>query len=449
MKENQYPLIHNFINENKYYVYDSQKNCILNLKKELYYEILKLKRLGFKKYKQMSVNSDEVHIVNELMKRGYFSPSPVRKVENLDLKWVDKIMENKIKYLILNVTYNCNFKCRYCNFANNNPTIRNTESINMKWEIAEKALDFALKHSTESEILAIGFYGGEPLMNFDVIKKTIDYCSNILTNKRFEFSMTTNLSLLNEKMLDFLILHNVDLLVSFDGPKNIHDSHRLFANNGKGTYDKIIEKLKYIKERSLTFFEKHIQFNSVIMPYDDMIEIESFFKERFPKNAAYMNNADLSKTEFLYSVAMENKDELQNTSLSKGEKALLYGLKDYNVFYEVDYPVGQCIPGYTRLLVNLDGCFYPCEKVNVQNEKYIIGDIEKGFNINNIKEQMNFYSSVDSNCVNCWAFKLCNMCIANCDNGNNFSEKIKDENCERIKNDLTKVMIKYLNRRNI
>ena len=443
------PLVNIFTYDGKYFVYDSQKNCVLMVPRDIYLDIYKILKIGFERYFFESKEKNETKIIKKLLKSGYLQISPVDKLYNDEISNVEQILANNIKHLILNVTYNCNFKCRYCSFANDNPFNRNNDAINMSWDIAKKAIDFAIAHSSETEIMEIGFYGGEPLINFKVIKETIEYCNMILTNMKFNYSLTTNLSLMNKEILDFFVSNKVDILVSLDGPQNIHDSHRFFEKDGSETYNKVIEKLNFIKENYNNYFVKHIKFNSVIMPNDNISDVEMYFKNLFPENVTTYNYADLSKTEIIYN---NNYVKLKNDAtkeLSNGEQILLGEIKKFNILLKQDYPIGQCLPGYTKLLVDIDGELYPCEKCNTKNKNYIIGNVNKGFNFNNIKFQMNICSLMENKCKYCWAFKLCNSCSIWFDSIDDFNTKIKEIHCERVKEDLTNIMIKYLKKRGV
>lgn len=111
----------------------------------------------------------------------------------------------------------------------------------MDWNTAKKSLDFLLEHSIDNEIVNIGFYGGEPMIEFDLIKKCIEYAKEIFKGKDIQFSITTNGTLINKKIIRYFVKNKVNLTISLDGPKEVHDKNRRFCN-GSGTFDKIISE---------------------------------------------------------------------------------------------------------------------------------------------------------------------------------------------------------------
>lgn len=440
---NYLPLIHMFSNNKKFYIYDVIKNCILCVDENLYNEILVLKNIGVIKYKKNKKNTENYKTVLDLIDRNYFKSSPVLNIKNENIDDIRELLNYKFNQLILNVSQYCNFKCRYCSFSSNNPSSRNGSSKIMSWNVARKAIDFAINHGSEINKMEIGFYGGEPLSNFNIIKKSINYCENLLTTKKFNYSMTTNLSLLNEEMLKFLVKHNVELLVSLDGPKDIQNKNRLLLMDGRGTFDIVFKNLMLIKEQYPNYLKNNISFNSVIMPGDNISTIASFFKENFPGNKYSLSNVDLSQNIYVY----DNDDffDEKYEEKTKFEKNVFLKFKSNKMFFKRDYPMGQCAPGYTRSFVDIDGNIYPCEKINLNNPSFIIGNIFTDFYYENIKKHMNILENWEKICKNCWAFKLCGICSLFLIDFNGNPNKIGKENfCESIKKALTEILIDYV-----
>ena len=146
------------------------------------------------------------------------------------------------------MTQNCNFRCKYCVYSGAENSYQRVHSNKvMNWNTARKAIDFLWEHSIDSKDVNIGFYGGEPLLEFDLIKKAIEYSRKKFMGKEISFSMTTNGTLLTEEIIRFLSKNKVQLVISLDGAKEINDENRVFKN-GSGTYDRVIRKIDLIKQ---------------------------------------------------------------------------------------------------------------------------------------------------------------------------------------------------------
>lgn len=149
---------------------------------------------------------------------------------------------NEVKALCLHVSHDCNLRCKYC-FADEGAyhSVRET----MSFEVAKSAIDFLLENSGNRKVLEVDFFGGEPLMNFDVVKRTVYYAKAEAEKrgKRFLFTTTTNGLLLDDETIRFLNEEMENVVLSLDGRKEVHDAVRKTVN-GKGSFDAVIEKIK-------------------------------------------------------------------------------------------------------------------------------------------------------------------------------------------------------------
>ena len=145
-----------------------------------------------------------------------------------------------VKALCLHIAHDCNLACRYC-FAGEGEYHGRTAL--MSYEVGKKALDFLIENSGTRRNLEVDFFGGEPLMNFEVIKKIVEYGRSLekTHDKKFRFTLTTNGVLLNDEVMEFANKEMSNLVLSIDGRKEIHDKMRP-SRNGKGSYDLILPK---------------------------------------------------------------------------------------------------------------------------------------------------------------------------------------------------------------
>ncbi len=142
------------------------------------------------------------------------------------------------------VTTACNMSCVYCQ-ANNG---RTKPHLFMDPNTAEKAVDIALQ--SPEEYLSFEFQGGEPLLNFEIIKHIVNYAEENKGNHKINYNVVTNLTLLSDEILDFLIEYSFSISTSIDGPQNVHDRNRYFTG-GTGTYNKVIESVNKIRNAGL------------------------------------------------------------------------------------------------------------------------------------------------------------------------------------------------------
>ena len=149
---------------------------------------------------------------------------------------------NEVKALCIHICHDCNFRCRYC-FADEGAYHSKRES--MSFETAKAAVDFLIENSGHRKVLEMDFFGGEPLMNFDVLKQTVAYAKEAgeKAGKKFLFTTTTNALLLNDEVIQFFNEEMENVVLSLDGRKEVHDAIRK-SINGKGTFDLIIDKIK-------------------------------------------------------------------------------------------------------------------------------------------------------------------------------------------------------------
>ena len=156
-------------------------------------------------------------------------------------------MDNDLSQLILQVTQQCNLRCAYCAYSGIYEGHRVHQNKRMSFELAKRGIDFFIKHSREKDSIDIGFYGGEPLLEFDLLKKCTEYARGLVEGKELTFGLTTNGTLLKDEIAEYLVENDFRIGISLDGPKREHDINRRFAN-GKGSFDTIIQNVKRLKK---------------------------------------------------------------------------------------------------------------------------------------------------------------------------------------------------------
>lgn len=427
------------------YIYDSNLNKVYKTG-QAEWEILQ-------KYDEGYISESENHTVKYLLDRGIGISNRVKKIQNPMADMIEDILENDLQLLILQVTQNCNLRCEYCVYSEDYVG-RKHNCAKMEFEIARDAIIFFMKRSRGDTVVTINFYGGEPLLNFSVIQECVKYVEDNYGARKVFYGITTNGTILDEEIMSFLEKKRFRVVISLDGNEEENDKNRKYIN-GDGTFRTIYSKLEKIRECFPELWE-NISFNRVKTPNHNLRACDNFFKENElfegrKVRGDYITDNNLKK-EILFA-----DSEIEYEAVEKS-KALLsvYGkadkikLDDYCVLYrddikrmlynlrkgrhlrEISHPGGVCMPGKERLFVNVKGELFPCERCNELSHVMCIGTTETGFNYKNIRAQMNAGREMEE-CLNCWAFQLCNICQAQSDDGQNISPQERLKKCDRVK----------------
>jgi uncharacterized protein len=362
--------------------------------------------------------------------------------------FMDYYLSHKIESITLQLTQNCNFRCEYCIYGQGSLLNRGHSLKKMSFVTAKKAVDFLREHSRDTERLSIGFYGGEPLLEFDLLKRIVKYAKEVFYGKSLGFTITTNASLINKEKIDFLASNSIAMLISIDGPKEIHDSKRKFAINGCGTFDIILEKLQFIKQNYPEFYEKSIHFNVVLDPskefdcvnhmfvgtdiFKNSLILSSIIDDVYSKEKNTYSEKFIQQQRYeefktiLYLIGRLHYENIPNISRSRIEKDSKFSqtLGKNRITDEMSHG-GPCITGARKLLIDVNGNFFPCERVSETSPVMNIGHIDKGFYINKVNQLLNISNLTEINCKDCWAICRCHICARHADNGESLcSEKI-------------------------
>ena len=177
-----------------HYLFDVNTNCIYEISESLY----NLLKTHNKEMDKVLDASDEIvrAEIDFLYTQNCLSDNRPNIIEHTGTHYIKSLTSNYLSSLILQVTKMCNFKCRYCPYAGETNLERNHAPEQMTWETAQKAIDFFAQNSSLSKVIDIAFYGGEPLLNFDVIKKVVLYSQKVFKGRKLSYQFTTNLSIL-------------------------------------------------------------------------------------------------------------------------------------------------------------------------------------------------------------------------------------------------------------
>lgn len=330
-----------------------------------------------------------------------------------------KKRQGVLKAICLHVAHDCNLACKYC-FASKGE-YDGPKGL-MSFETGKRALDFLVEQSGARHNLEVDFFGGEPLLNWDVCKKLVEYGRSIEKkyNKNFRFTVTTNGVLLNDEIMDFCNKEMGNVVLSLDGRKETHDRLRITRKN-TGSYDMIIDKFKKFaqsrNQKDYYMRGTYTHFNTDFSK--DVIHMaDEGFKELSIEPVVCDPSEDYALKESDLPVLKEQYEILANEMLRRYRKG--NGFTFYH--YMIDLDAGPCIVkrvsgcgvGTEYMAVTPDGELYPCHQF-VGDEKFLLGDIWNGVKNKNVLEQFencNVYSHKE--CKDCFAKLYCSGgCAAN------------------------------------
>lgn len=319
-----------------------------------------------------------------------------------------KKRQGVVKAICLHVAHDCNLACKYC-FAGKGE-YDGPKGL-MSLETGKRALDFLIEQSGTRKNLEVDFFGGEPLLNWEVCKKLVEYgrSKEKEYNKNFRFTLTTNGVLVNDEVIDFCNKEMGNVVLSLDGRKETHDRLRT-ACNGKGSYDLIIDKFKtFANARNQenyymrgTYTHHNTDFSKDILHMADMgfkeLSIEPVVCD--PSEPYALKDSDLPALKEQYEI-------LATEMLRRYRKG--NGFTFYH--YMIDLDAGPCIVkrvsgcgvGTEYMAVTPDGDLYPCHQF-VGDEKFLLGNIWDG--VTN-KEVLNQFNE-----CNVYSHKECKYCFA-------------------------------------
>ena len=409
-------------------------------------------------YFVLDVNSGAVHVIDEIVYDAldhYPKNNAVTVIRLLKDKYpenaiketleeIDYLIENEmlftddayvnsvefnnrapvVKALCLHVAHDCNIRCAYC-FASQGD-FKGDRSL-MSYEVGKKALDLLVANSGNRRNLEVDFFGGEPLMNFEVVKKLVAYGRSIEAehNKNFRFTLTTNGVLLNDEIIDYVNEHMSNVVLSIDGRKEVNDKMR-YTISGGGTYDIIVEKFKRLVEKRAgksyyvrgTFTKHNLDFAKDVIHLADLgfksTSVEPVVAK--PTDSYAITEEDIAYLNKQYEELAQEMVDRHNT-----ENAFSF------FHFALDMGQGPCVvkrlsgcgAGSEYLAITPEGDIYPCHQF-VGDEHFKMGNVLAGildFGLTNQFKNAHVYNK--EKCRTCWAKFYCSGgCHANAYNFN-------------------------------
>jgi uncharacterized protein len=368
--------------------------------------------------------------VNELIKEKMLDYHPLTDIsgENIhdyERKRLEKLKDSQLRQICLNVTHRCNLNCDYCYGGDGS---YGGPARHMSRNTAEQAVDFLMKASGNSHSCRITFFGGEPLLNFHLVKHIVQYARKKAAklNKEMFFGITTNGVLLDDENCDFLIKEKIEVTFSFDGPKGIQDKNRPFkSNKKKSSYDVIYPKiLKFIEkaEKNKCFygFRATITRPGLI----NMQEVGDFFN-CFKTKQVYYDTAEYKNGMSSGGLAISEDDlriyRQQVKEMAEEYKADPLKPRNNSIFSGPLKSIQQQTrrthfcksPGCSYIGVSAQGDIFPCHRF-VGGKETKLGNVWQGFDREKwLKKYVKAHIFNSQRCSACWIRYFCGgMCPA-------------------------------------
>ena len=330
-----------------------------------------------------------------------------------------KNRETVVKALCLHIAHDCNLACRYC-FAEEGE-YHGRRAI-MSYDVGKKALDFLVANSGNRTNLEVDFFGGEPLMNWEVVKQLVAYGRSLEEehHKKFRFTITTNGVLLNDEILEFVNKEMGNMVLSIDGRKEVHDRMRPHRG-GQGSYDEIVPKFKKAAESrgQMNYYVRgtYTHYNTDFAK--DVLHLADLgFKQISVEPVVAPETEDYAIREEDLPQLLAQYDELAEEMIKRRKEGNGFNFFHFMINLEggpcVAKRLSGCGSGTEYLAVTPWGDLYPCHQF-VGNEDFLMGNVDEGVLRTDIRDefkQCNVYAK--EKCKDCFAKFYCSGgCAAN------------------------------------
>lgn len=446
------------------YLYDTGTNKILNCDAITYDLLLNLFRMDIEPAIDVFIEKHGEDCFVEtvsLLKKSIDNHNLLKlnEITNFDLLPTKEELIESIstsgEELGLEVTEGCNLRCLYCVHQEQNKENRNHGSLQMTRETAFAAIDFLAENSRKSKQVTLGFYGGEPLLNFPVIRESVEYAKKVFKDKPLQFNMTTNGTLVTPEIAKFLAENRVVVKVSIDGPEGVHNRYRKTIA-GEGSFSQVKEGLQNLFKEYGDSFANKIDLYLVYAPPYSMEEIKrrtelwkewDWLPEDIRASLVYYTGPRLSGMdhkedkgvlqwafEEYFSKTLNAEENLRPHPFSKSIIEHLMAIFSQRPIYNnvIDkFPMHACcVPGKKRIFVTAGGDFRVCEKIPVSAPT--IGNLGEGIDYDLLYHAyLETYKEMTlSICKKCWAINTCDSCFIDGYDAEGLSSEKKKIKCE-------------------
>lgn len=433
-----------------WYIYSPAISCVYPCNRILAFIVsLHLENINKSEWRSIiqekygSENNQEISYYIELFeflrKTGYFNHVDLKtKIDfNLNESVIDYYLCN-ISQVSLEVTQKCNLQCTYCGYSELYDNYLERNNMEMSYLIASNILNYVFSkaksrlRSSYNVPMSIILYGGEPLLNINLIKKVINLGKSLSSTKiPVSFTLITNGTLLN-KHIQYLVQENFKIVISLDG-NYLHSGHRLSKN--KKNIHKLVEKnILLIKDNYPDFYLNNVSFNAVLHNLNPINDVINYYSNKFhkiPSLSTIATNGIVEKRKDKFNqinntnnyVSCRNWDTAfpqlpdQSNLIDIIHRTTPFVFHDYNDLIYQDirrerYPTATCLPFSVKLFVTANGELLPCEQVS---HAYTLGNVDNhGVNLKLdtiAKNYNNYFQEITHQCSSCWKIFHCSECL--------------------------------------
>ena len=316
--------------------------------------------------------------------------------------------------------------------------------------------------SRDAESLFFGFYGGEPLLEKELIQKCIQYIDDHVEAKNVYYNITTNATLLSGQIVKTFVDHSVSLLISLDGPPEIHNKNRGFEKGEGNPHEIILNNLRRIKDQYPAYYKEHVSFNTVLDGRNGFADINEYFNsdklfdestflstlisDNYAKESNVVSEKFIEESKYdLFLGLLTMVGRLKADGKSKLQMAQLGMLKmlrenkqfgDKEELPDCSHHGGNCIPGLHKLFLTVEGNLYPCEKISEFSHSCCIGTLSKGIDLDKVSNLLNMETITREECQKCWAYEYCTICLMCADDTRKISRDLVLKQCEEVRSNL-------------
>lgn len=453
-----------FSTQNNDYLYDGVSGNIFAIEESLFdnHEYL-LNRIYDDTYKLDKEFSFEYNEILDAVKNNLLiSPSNDDFRYWFDIKEYKQNCFNEINHLMIGVTEKCNMRCKYCIYGGHYENERIHSEIDIDYDILKQSINYFFKISNNNKKI-VNFYGGEPFVNFNAIKKIVQYINGIDNN--VQIYITTNGVLLNEDIIKwFSENENVNLFISLAGIPTRHDELRLLANE-KPTFDIIRKNVLYIKEYDYDSYKSRINFVFNIFDEVQLIELQNFWEqdEMFKglNNLPEITFIDCADDDGTISAMRKNIIEKYPKSIDPLQEYIkLIKEKNYNNLITKHFDnkllnihrrltncddnilSGVCRPFIHKMFVDVHGNINLCENFTYGTN---FGSVKDEFSMDSVDKLLTVYKNERrKTCTNCWASKICSLCFRDIiDRNGAINTKRAEKLCNDERTTMLQILIEY------
>lgn len=365
-----------------------------------------------------------------------------------------KDLQRNIPRLTLEITQQCNLRCEYCIYSGNYSHMRTHTNTHMDWITIKNSIDFYKNHNMDCVDANISFYGGEALLEFDLVKAAVKYARSKFANKPLHMGISSNGVLLTPDVIAWLSKNpDVTVTVTLNGP--YQDEYRKLWD-GSGSLSLIMEKLQFIKRNYPIVWKDQIILICNIASSAELLDIRQFYLSSIGKLPVIISgivtengNNEIKKILSKRKHNEEWHDVLKQLYLRQNDPFLhvyyqfdLSEIHDRKIYAQKTNGVlGCCSPFLSQLFIAADGRFQICEKVC---DGFELGDLTHGWNIRQIKSlYRNTVDFFNCSCRECWGQRLCTICYKDIVSKTGLYSTMPKKICEVMKTNILRNLQLY------